>query len=285
MTPPTVTLKSDAEIESIRRAGAIAAGILRQIRETATTGMTTADLDAIAAAGFERGGAEPLFLGYSQGGATPFPANTCISVNEQIVHGIPGDRVLQRGDVVSVDVGLRLDGWCADTATTFIVDGEADHPAERLIEETRRGLETAVREIRPGRRWSEVGAILERMAFDAGYGIVTEYVGHGLGRTLHEPPKAPAYATGFRGDDFELQAGMVLAVEPMLTIGRGTLGDGPGPDGLPGWRTRVKLESDGWTVVTADGSIACHEEHTIAVTSTGCEVLTRPVVEISHEMR
>ncbi|MCA9309893.1 MAG: type I methionyl aminopeptidase [Phycisphaerales bacterium] len=288
VTPPAITRRTPAEIEAIRSAGALAAAILTDLRAAAAPGLTTAYLDERAHQAMRAAGAEPLFLGYSQGVARPFPATTCISTNDEIVHGIPGERELRPGDLVSVDVGLRLDGWCADTATTFIVGDVAAAPAQAqaLIEETRQVLAMAIALIRPGRRWSEIGAALESRAGSSAFGIVTEYVGHGIGRTLHEPPKAPAYATGFSGFDFELESGMVLAVEPMLTGGRGPGAAGAvGEDGLPSWRSRVKLCADGWTVATADGSLACHEEHTVAVTDEGCDVLTRRPVEMAADLR
>ena len=285
---PLITRRTRAEIEAIRAAGAVAASILHLLGESVAPGVTTGELDDLAHDAMRRAGAEPLFLGYSQGGARPFPATTCISTNDEVVHGIPGDRRLTPGDLVSVDVGLKLRGWCADTASTFLVTDGTPHDPEafQLIATTRESLSLAIDMIRPGRHWSEIGAALEAHAAGSPFGIVTEYVGHGIGRTLHEPPKAPAYSTGFAGHDFTLEPGMVLAVEPMLTGGRspGAPAD-VGPDGLPAWRSRVKLGADGWTVTTADGSLACHEEHTVAVTASGCEVLTVRPVEMPLNLR
>lgn len=288
-TPPPITRRTPGEIDAIRCAGALAASILGQLAAAGQPGVTTGALDQIAHDAMKDAGAEPLFLGYSQRGARPFPASTCISINDEIVHGIPGPRRLQVGDVVSIDVGLRFDGWCADNALTLLVsDGRTAINPRRveLVRATRRVLDLAIQLIRPGTMWLEIAGALERETAESGFGLVTEYVGHGIGRTLHEPPKAPAYATGFSGYDFCLEPGMVIAVEPMLTEG---LGDGPigeaGADGLPAWRMPVRLLEDAWTVATRDGSAACHEEHTIAVTDDGCEILTPRTVEIPDDLR
>ncbi|MEQ8850739.1 MAG: type I methionyl aminopeptidase [Phycisphaerales bacterium] len=286
--PTTIAIRTPEQIDALREAGALAADILQRLRRRAQPGAATGELDDAARDAMVERGAEPLFLNYRQGGARPFPAVTCISINEEVVHGIPGDRQLLEGDLVSIDVGLRLNGWCADTATSFVAGGDDAAPdAAALILATRRVLGLAIDMIRPGRLWSEIGDAMEAMCRETEFGIVTEYVGHGIGHALHEAPKAPAYRTGFSGADFELAAGQVIAVEPMLTIPArkpGPSRTAVGEDGLPAWRTRVRLLADGWTVATADGGPACHEEHTIAVTDDGCEVLTARTLEIAAGM-
>ncbi|MDX2116396.1 MAG: type I methionyl aminopeptidase [Planctomycetota bacterium] len=274
-------LKSPAELEVMSRAGRAACAALHDALAASRPGVSTGEIDAVVERSLRGLGAEGLFRGYRQGASPPFPGTCCISVNEEIVHGIPGPRVLRAGDVVSIDVGLRLGGWCVDTARTLVVGGESGiGPAAvareserlRLVEATRELLEVAISMMRPGRAWSAIALELERRAEATGFGLVTEYVGHGVGRDLHEGPKAPAYWSGFAGEDFELVPGLVLAVEPMLSAGRGVSDAARG--GLPGWRMPVRLLSDGWTVVTADGSPAAHEEHTVAVTADGARVLT-----------
>lgn len=267
-------LKSPSELEAIRRAARVARQALEHAAAACRPGIITSQLDAMVREHLAQARAQPLFPGYRQGGSPPFPATACISVNEEVVHGIPGSRTLQPNDLVSIDVGLRLDGWCADTATTVLIRGESsgDLRAAALIVAVRGLMEQAIRLIKPGARWSAIARELERAAHATGYGLITEYVGHGIGRDLHEPPRAPAYWSGFDGPDFVLEPGMVLAVEPILAAGRG-LGATP-PGGLPAWRMPVRLLADGWTVVTADGSPAAHEEHMFAVTDHGGEILT-----------
>lgn len=278
-------IKTPAEIEAMARAGAAASVALLSALEAVVAGATTGDIDTAARIAIAQAGAEPLFAGYVQGASPPFPAATCISVNDEVVHGIPGPRVLQPGDLVTVDIGLRLDGWCADSARSVVTPAPAGGElsprekaqaelGEQLIGATRRLLAYAIEQIRPGVMWSRLAMDLERAADDSGFGIVTEYIGHGIGRDLHEAPRAPAYWSGFRGQDFRIQEGMTLAVEPMLTSRRGA-GDGIAPDGLPAWRTTIRACADGWTIRTADGSLACHEEHVVAVVGGGCRILTQ----------
>jgi methionyl aminopeptidase len=272
--PAAPILKSSAELDALRRAARVARQALEHAAAACAPGVTTAHVDSLVREHLARAHAQPLFLGYRQGNSPPFPAVTCISVNEQVVHGIPGSRVLEPSDLVSLDVGIRLDGWCADTATTVLVRGEGRENLTRaaLVVAVRGLMEHARRLIRPGVRWSAVARELERAAHATGYGLVTEYVGHGIGRALHEPPRAPAYWSGFDGPDFTLEPGLVLAVEPILAEGRGPASAPPG--GLPPWRMPVRLLADGWTVVTLDGSAAAHEEHMIAVTASGSVLLT-----------
>jgi methionyl aminopeptidase len=188
-----------------------------------------------------------------------FPGNTCISVNDEVVHGIPGNRVLKDGDIVSVDCGIRLGGYCGDSAITIAI-GSQPPEVEKLLQITRETLAVAVREIRPGRRWSDVAAKMQEHVEKNGMSCVREFVGHGIGQRMHEDPKVPNFVSDeFRKrGDFYLQPGMTLAVEPMVILGK--------PD--------VVVLDDGWTVVTKDNTPAAHEEHTIAVTPTGSDVLT-----------
>ncbi len=257
-----IPVRNDGEVELIRRAGHALAGIMEQCREACKAGTTTGEVDEVAARAMEDLGAESLFKWYPDyRPGKGFPACTCISVNEEVVHGIPGDRIIREGDLVSIDCGIRLDGWCADCAISVAV-GHAPIERVRLQEMTRGVLAEAIRLIRPGKRWSEVARAMQAMAEEGEerYGIVKEYVGHGIGRKLHEAPKVPGFVSGdFMHEDFTLKTGMVLAIEPMLTLGSGA----------------TKVLKDGWTVVTADRSVAAHEEHTVAVRRNGAEILTK----------
>ncbi|CAE7546702.1 map, partial [Symbiodinium necroappetens] len=267
------------EIDALTRAASLVCECLDLVRDAATEGVRTDDLDAVAGHHLVSRGATSLFKGYTQGDTPPFPADTCISVNDEVVHGIPSNRALKNGDLLCVDVGLKLDGWCGDSATAIVVGGaDANPAAAKLIEQTREIIDLAVSRMKPGVRWSDIGRELEDRTEAMGVGLVTEYVGHGIGRELHEPPKAPCYWSGFGGDDFTLSEGMVLSIEPMLTLGRGPItGWLVGRAGLPAFRMPVQLDpKDGWTVRTADGSFACHEERMVAVTATGARVLASP---------
>ncbi len=245
----------------MRASGRLVREALDRCRAICRPGVTTAQIDAEAVKVLaENPGAVPLFKGYpAPGPSTPaFPAVTCISVNEEVVHGIPGPRVIEEGDLVSVDFGVRLNGWCGDSATTILV-GQVPTRWRELCEVTEHVLEIAIENIRPGVRWSAVARQMQTYAEEAGMGVVKDFVGHGIGRQLHEEPKVPNFVgPELLRNDIELTPGMVLAVEPMCCLGT----------------ERVRLLNDGWTVVTADGKPAAHYEHSIAVTSNGCEVLT-----------
>jgi methionyl aminopeptidase len=223
-------------------------------------GVTTAALDERADALVREAGGVALFRGVRNPQAKfPFPACICASVNEQVVHGIPQERPLQAGDIVSVDCGVRLKGYCGDAARTFAV-GPVSADVQRLLDVTRQALTIAVDEIRPGRRWSEVARLMQRHVEDSGFGVVREFVGHGIGQEMHEEPKIPNYYDrSQRGGDFELQPGMTLAIEPMVTAGKPAV---------------VLGDDTGWPVSTKDGSWAAHFEHSVAVTATGADVLT-----------
>ncbi|HVM36547.1 MAG TPA: type I methionyl aminopeptidase [Actinomycetota bacterium] len=242
--------KSPEEIAAMRRAGAIVAETMARLEEALRPGITTGDLDEVAEKTITRGGARPSFKGYRG-----FPASICASPNDVIVHGIPGDTVLDDGDIISIDVGAFLDGFHADSAWTFPV-GDVSAEAAALLKTTEESLLAAIERCFPGSRLGDVGFAVEEVATAAGYGVVREYVGHGVGRALHEEPQIPNY--GPRGRREVLAPGMTLAIEPMINRG--------------GAETRVL--ADGWTVVTADGSLSAHFEHTVAITAEGHEILT-----------
>ncbi len=272
-TAPAGAIKSTQEIEAIARAGRVVSESLVRAVSECRAGVSTASIDQLIGSIIRARGAQSLFNGRERGGAPPFPGHACISLNEQVVHGVPGERCLTNGDVVTIDVGVRLDGWCADAATTAIVGGpDAAEPGHaEMVRMLRRLLNEAIAMIRPGVRWSAVARAFEAGTRAAGLGIVTEYIGHGIGRELHEWPPVPAYATGFAGEDFELAEGMVLAIEPIVTAGAPGRARGRG---LPDHATRVCQCPDGWTVATVDGSWAAHEERTIAVLGSGARNLT-----------
>jgi methionyl aminopeptidase len=247
-----ITLKSSREIEIMARAGRIVAGTLALMRDIVRPGMTTEDLDAAAEA-FIRShpGAVPSFKGLYG-----FPKTLCTSIDEEIVHGIPSSRrVLSEGSIVSVDVGVQLDGLHADSATTIAV-GRVAPPAVRLMEVTRESLAAAITQARVGNHVGDIGHAVQEVAEGAGFGVVRELVGHGIGTRFHEEPQVPNYGSPRRGP--RLLEGMTLAIEPMITMGS------------PATRTL----GDKWTVVTADGSLSAHFEHTVAITANGPLILT-----------
>jgi methionyl aminopeptidase len=243
--------KSPQELDKMRRAGRITAETRDMVAAAVRPGISTRDLDAIAEDAIRSAGAVPSFKGYRG-----FSASICTSVNEEIVHGIPGKRVLREGDLISLDVGAIWEGYHGDSAVTVFVGEPPSDEAEKLVRVTEESLEAGISQIRAGGRLSDIGHAVQQVAEGAGFSVVREYVGHGVGQSLHEDPQIPNYGPPGRGP--ELRPGLVIAVEPMVNMG--------------GWETRA-LE-DGWTVVTADGSLSAHFEHTIAVTDDGPEVLT-----------
>jgi methionyl aminopeptidase len=252
-----VTVKSPAEIAKMRRAGRIVAEVLALVESELRPGISTGELDAIAERHIRAAGAVPSFKGYpGSNPRRPFPASICISIDSEVVHGIPGNRLIQAGQLVSVDAGAILDGWHGDAARTFYVGGEPPPNIRTLIETTRLAMLAGIAAAVPGNHVEDVGAAVEDIARPHGYGVVRQYVGHGIGRRMHEEPQVPNYRTGWAGR--RLEAGLCLAIEPMFTIGE--------PDTL--------VLPDQWTVVTRDGSLAAHFEHTIAITDTGPEILT-----------
>lgn len=255
-----IVIKSPREIELMRAAGRLVKQILDEVGALVKPGATTAELNVRVEQMIRDAGAKALFLGVRNPQARfPFPASICASRNEEIVHGVPDARPLLEGDIISIDCGVQLRGYCGDSARTFAV-GTVSPKVQRLLNVTQEALQIAVREIKPHQRWSRVAKMMQRVVEDAGFGVVREFVGHGIGREMHEEPKVPNYYDrGQRGGDFELLRGMTLAVEPMVTAGR------------PEVEYR---DSSKWTVVTKDRSWAAHFEHTIAVTDDGADVLT-----------
>jgi methionyl aminopeptidase len=248
------TLKRPSEIDRMRAAGLILAEILEVLEGEMRSGVSTAELNAIAERMIRDAHAVPSFLGY--GANPPFPGSICTSLNDEVVHGIPSrERRLADGDIISVDIGCILDGWHADCARTWTV-GSVSTAESRLISATRQAMEAGISAAVPGRRIGDVGYAIESIARDHGYGIVRPFVGHGIGTAMHEDPQVPNY--GRPGTGMRLEAGMCLAIEPMFTLG--------GDD--------VFVEDDGWTVRTVDGSRAAHFENTIALTEGGPQVLT-----------
>jgi methionyl aminopeptidase len=246
----SIIIKSAEEIAIMRQAGRIVAEILKIVSESIAPGMKTKELDSIAEKELARLGAKSSFKGYRG-----FPANLCVSVNDEIVHGIPGDKVLHNGDIVSLDFGAIYNGFQGDSALTVTV-GKASPEAKKLIETTRETLQAGIDAARDGATLGDISSALQNYAESRGYSIVREYTGHGIGRDMHEDPQIPNF--GVQGTGPVLKKGMTLAIEPMLNIGT--------------WRTRVA--GDNWTVLTADGSLSAHFEHTIAINDKEAEVLT-----------
>jgi methionyl aminopeptidase len=241
----------------MRTASAVVAEVLATLREHAKAGVSTAELDEIAEDLIRKRGAKSAFKGYVVQGRT-FPATVCISINDEVVHGIPSKRrVLRDGDIVGLDFGLSIDGYFGDAAVTVPV-GPVAEPARRLLETTKAALEAGIQAIEPGKYVSDISAAIQDVAEGAGYSLVREFVGHGIGRKLHEDPQVPNYRTGTRG--VRLQEGLVLAIEPMVNEG--------GPD--------VYVREDGWTAATRDGRLSAHFEHSVAVTADGPYILTLP---------
>ncbi|MEW5796811.1 MAG: type I methionyl aminopeptidase [Candidatus Zixiibacteriota bacterium] len=245
-----IRLKTKEEIEIMRRAGAVVAGALNMIGREIKPGMTTAQLDALIEDYIRSMGAIPAFKGY-QG----FPASACISVEDEVVHGIPGKRKIREGEIVSIDVGSIVEGFHGDSARTYAVGAISDDK-HRLMETTLRSLLSAIDKARKGNRLGEVSAEVQRVAEDQGFGVVRRLVGHGIGRDLWEEPQVPNF--GSPTDGPILQSGMVVAIEPMVNMGT----------------FDVRTMPDGWTVVTADGQPSAHFEHTVAITDNGPDILT-----------
>jgi methionyl aminopeptidase len=256
-----ITLRSRREIELMRQAGAVVGDVLSQLQKIAKPGLTTGYLDGVALQMTAEAGADALFKGVrSPQARMPFPGAICASVNEQVVHGIPSDSVtLREGDILSIDFGVRLNGYCGDAALTVPI-GKISEENQKLVDVTQETLKIAIERMRPGVRWSEVARKMQRHAEAAGFSVVRDFVGHGIGTKMHEDPKVPNFVSDeLLADDILLAEGMVLAVEPMINAG--------------GYAVRTL--GNGWTVVTKDGRYSAHFEHTIAVVKGGCEVLTR----------
>jgi methionyl aminopeptidase len=252
-----IKLKSRDEIERMRAASVVVAEVLAALRERVRPGVSTAELDALAEELTRRRGAVPAFKGYEVGGRV-FPATVCISINDEVVHGIPsGARVLREGDIVGLDFGVSLDGYYGDAAATVAV-GRVTPEAERLMATTEAALRAGIEAVRAGAHVADISGAIQDVAEQAGYSLVREFVGHGIGRRLHEEPQVPNYRTGARG--LKLKEGLVLAIEPMVNAG--------GPE--------VYVKEDGWTAATRDGSLSAHFEHSVAVTANGPYILTLP---------
>ncbi len=245
-----IQYKSSREIEKIRKAGRVVAEVLDLISENVRPGVTTRKLDLLAADFLKKRKARPAFLGY-QG----FPANICVSVNDEVVHGIPGNRELEEGEIVSVDVGAIVDGFFGDSARTFAV-GEIDEEARRLLSVTEQALRRGIEICRSGNRLGDLSSAIQSYVEAEGFSVVRDLVGHGIGRKMHEEPQVPNF--GQAGEGLELKEGLVIAIEPMINAGDYS----------------VRVLPDGWTIVTSDGSLSAHFEHTVAVTANGPEILT-----------
>jgi methionyl aminopeptidase len=251
-----ITLKSAAEIDKMRRAARIVAQVLQVMRERVAPGVTTAELDEWAGAVIRKHNAIPSFKGYPPGSAHPFPARICASINEELVHGIPGPRVLREGDIISIDVGAILDGYHGDAAITLPV-GQIAPEAQRLLEVTEGSLYAGIAGARLGNRSGDISAAIQVYVESRGFNVVREYTGHGIGRRMHEDPQVPNY--GQPGQGLRLRKGMTVALEPMVLAGDSC----------------VRVLDDHWTVVSCDGKLTAHFEHTIAITDGDAEILSR----------
>ena len=246
-----IEVKSKHELDFMRASGKVTAAVLKLMTQLVKPGVSTYDLDKAAEETIRSFGATPCFLGYAG-----YPGSICASINEEVVHGIPKkDRILKSGDIISIDTGARLDGFCSDAAITLGV-GKVSDEAQRLMDVTKKSLHKAIGLVKPGARLGDIGHAVETFAELHNMGVVRDYCGHGIGRNMHEEPSIPNF--GKPGTGPVLEEGMVLAIEPMITAGT----------------YRVRQLSDGWTVVTRDGSYAAHFEHTVAVTANGSEIFT-----------
>ncbi|MCI5072960.1 type I methionyl aminopeptidase [bacterium] len=246
-----VNIKSKEELDIMRKVNKLLAGVRETLREMVKPGVTTLDLDKKAESMIRDFGAVPAFKGYHG-----FPSTLCTSINEEVVHGIPSNRVLQEGDVLGMDMGAILQGFYADTAITCKV-GQVSAEAEKLLKVTEQSLYRGIEQAKPGGRLNDIGAAVQKCVEKEGYSVVREFVGHGIGKQLHEDPQVPNY--GVAGTGMMLKAGMVIAIEPMVNIGG----------------AKVNILDDGWTAVTEDGSLSAHFEHTVAITENGPEILTQ----------
>ncbi|MFC1919670.1 type I methionyl aminopeptidase [Chloroflexota bacterium] len=245
-----IVIKSPREIEIMRRAGRVVGEVLEILCEQAIPGIMTSELDRLAELELRNRGAEASFKGYNG-----YPANICVSVNDEIVHGIPGNRRLEEGDIVSIDIGSIVEGFQGDGAATIGV-GKVSQRAERLMSAAKGALFAGINAVRSGLRIGDISAAIQVHAESNGFSVVREYTGHGVGREMHEDPQVPNF--GRHGEGIELCEGMTLALEPMINVGT--------------WRTRIARNK--WTVLTADGELSAHFEHTIAITDNGAEILT-----------
>jgi methionyl aminopeptidase len=258
-----VTLKSSGQIAKMAVAGRLVADVLERVGAEVRAGVATAELDALATELIKGAGATPSFVGVP-GPKGPYRHTLCISINEEVVHGIPGARRLRDGDIVSVDAGAIVDGWHGDAARTFFV-GDVPAEARRLSDAARDAMLAGIAAAQPGGWLGDISAAIEDVALRHGYGVVRQFVGHGIGTEMHEAPQVTNYRTGSRGR--RIEAGLCLAIEPMFTLGS----------------HQVRVKDDGWTVVTADGALAAHWENTVAVTADGPRILTQPSEAVAAE--
>lgn len=249
-TKDSIRIKTPAEIDILRKAGKILASIIRELESSLKSGMTTKDIDTLAEGFIRRANVLPAFKGYRG-----FPGCACISVNEEVVHGIPGPKVIKDGDIVSIDVGIIHDDYYSDTAVTVGV-GHLTEACQKLIQVTKESLYSGIEQAKPSNRLSDISAAVQRHIEKNNFSVVRNFVGHGIGRQLHEEPEIPNFGEPHKGP--VLKEGMVFAIEPMVNLGR----------------HQTKILSDGWTVVTEDGKPSAHFEHTIAITNKGPEILT-----------
>lgn len=247
-----IILKSPQEINKMRRSNMIVCEVLEKLSEIVAPGMTGGDLDRIAEEYIRKQGAIPTFIGYMN-----YPKTLCVSINEQVVHGIPNNRPLKEGDIVGIDCGVTWEGYVGDSARTIAV-GKVSAEAERLMRDTRTALYKGIEQVEADKRVGDIGHAIESFAAPLGYGIVKEFVGHGIGRRMHEAPQVPNF--GKPGHGPRLKVGMVLAIEPMLNLGTAD----------------VEVLKDGWTVVTKDGRLSAHFEHSVAITEKGQWILSQP---------
>jgi methionyl aminopeptidase len=254
--PQKPELKSSREIALMREAGKLVAQAHKLCKAMAVPGMTTREIDQAVEALYRQHGATPLFKGYP--GKVPFPAVTCISINEEVVHGIPSSKQLKDGDLLKIDTACKLNGWCADAAVTHLI-GEVSAEKKRLVEVAEQVLRVAMVEMSRKKWWSEVATIMQKTAEQAGFSVVRQYVGHGIGRIMHEPPQVPNFVDNeLKKQDFRLEEGLVLAVEPMVNMGK----------------AETVTKRDHWTVVTRDYMPSVHVEHTLAIVKEGVYVIT-----------
>jgi methionyl aminopeptidase len=249
-----VTLKSRAQIDKMAVAGALVAQVLDRLATEVRPGVTTLALDALAEEMIRSAGAVPSFVGVP-GRLAPYRHALCVSIDDEIVHGVPGPRRIRDGQIVSIDAGAIVDGWHGDAARTFIV-GEVPDATRRLVATTEQAMYAGIAAAQPGAFLADISGAIEDIGRKAGYGVIRAFVGHGIGTEMHEEPQVTNYRTGSRGR--RIEPGLCLAIEPMFTLGG----------------HEVRIRDDGWTVITADGSLAAHWEHTIAITSNGPRILT-----------
>lgn len=252
-----ITIKSKDELKIMREAGRVVAETLQLLVSMVKPGTNVLELDEAVRREYERRRVVPTFLGYPPGSRRPFPATVCVSINDEIVHGIPRDYEMQDSDIVSIDLGATYKGYVGDAAVT-VVCGAATNGSKKLVDACEQSLQEGIKQVRPGNRIGDIAHAIQSYAESNGYSVVREYVGHGVGRRMHEDPQVPNY--GLPGTGFKLKPGLVIAIEPMLNVGD--------------WHTKV--DSDTWTIRTMDGSLSAHFEHTVAVTPDGAEVLTLP---------